>query len=52
MPKKKDKKGDDKQDEDKKTVKKDTPADKTGSGGREKDLYLTQMRYLNEQLER
>ncbi|XP_068576924.1 cilia- and flagella-associated protein 157-like [Cebidichthys violaceus] len=52
MPKKKEKKSDDmKRDEVKKTPKKEspsTPADKD----REKDLYLTQIRYLNEQLER
>ncbi|KAF1389565.1 hypothetical protein PFLUV_G00074720 [Perca fluviatilis] len=55
MPKKKDKKSGDKQDEAKKTSKKEsseTPAVKTGSDDKEKDLYLTQIRYLNEQLER
>lgn len=55
MPRKKDKKSGDKQDEAKKTSKKEsssTPADKTGSEDKEKDLYLTQIRYLNEQLER
>ncbi|XP_070759876.1 cilia- and flagella-associated protein 157-like [Enoplosus armatus] len=55
MPKKKDKKSGDKQDEVKKTSKKEsstTPADKTASDDKEKALYLTQIRYLNEQLER
>lgn len=55
MPKKKDNKSGDKQGKDKKTPKKDssaTDADKTGSGDKEKDLYLTQIRYLNEQSER
>ncbi|XP_031161807.1 cilia- and flagella-associated protein 157 [Sander lucioperca] len=55
MPKKKDKKSGDKQDEAKKTSKKESsaaPANKTGSDDKEKDLYLTQIRYLNEQLER
>lgn len=55
MPKKKDKKRGDKQDEASKTKKKEisaTPADKTASDDKEKDLYLTQIRYLNEQLER
>lgn len=55
MPKKKDKKSADKQDKDKKTPKKDssaTHADKTPSDDKEKDLYLTQVRYLSEQLER
>ncbi|XP_070820786.1 cilia- and flagella-associated protein 157-like [Chaetodon trifascialis] len=55
MPKKKDKKSGDKQDKDRKTPKKDssaTPADKTASDDKEKDFYLTQIRYLNEQLER
>ncbi|XP_020507028.2 cilia- and flagella-associated protein 157 [Labrus bergylta] len=54
MPKKKDKKGADKQDDNKKTPKKgtaDTPGDKTASDDREKELYLIQIRYLNEQLE-
>lgn len=51
MPKKKNKKGD-KQEEDKKTAERDTTADKTGSDDKEKGLYLTQIRYLNEQLER
>ncbi|XP_062273909.1 cilia- and flagella-associated protein 157 [Scomber scombrus] len=48
MPKKKDKK----QDEDKKTKKKESVADKTEPDDSEKDLYRTQIRYLNEQLER
>ncbi|XP_032370898.1 cilia- and flagella-associated protein 157 [Etheostoma spectabile] len=55
MPKKKDKKSGDKQDEAKKTSKKESSAasaDKTGSDDKERDLYLTQIRYLNEQLER
>lgn len=55
MPKKKDKKIGDKQDEVKKTSKYEssaTPADKTASDDKEKDLYLIQIRYLNEQLER
>ncbi|XP_069034602.1 cilia- and flagella-associated protein 157-like [Embiotoca jacksoni] len=52
MPKKKDKKSGDKQDQNKKTPKKDSVADKSGSTDKEKDLYLTQMRYLNEELER
>ncbi|XP_035513720.1 cilia- and flagella-associated protein 157-like [Morone saxatilis] len=55
MPKKKDKKSGDAQDEDKKTQKKDrtaTPADKPAPDDKEKDLYLIQIRYLNEQLER
>ncbi|XP_040898799.1 cilia- and flagella-associated protein 157 [Toxotes jaculatrix] len=52
MPKKKDKKSSGKQDEDQKTPKKETPADKNGSGDKERDLYLIQIRYLNEQLER
>ena len=55
MPRKKDKKSGEKQDEAKKMSKKgssSTPADKTGSEDKEKDLYLTQIRYLNEQLER
>ncbi|XP_044051952.1 cilia- and flagella-associated protein 157-like isoform X2 [Siniperca chuatsi] len=55
MPKKKDKKSGDKQDEVKKTSKKEsspTPADKTASDDKEKALYPTQIRFLNEQLER
>ncbi|XP_040011891.1 cilia- and flagella-associated protein 157-like [Xiphias gladius] len=52
MPKKKDKKSGEKQDEDKKTAKKEKPVDKNGSDDKEKVLYLTQIRYLNEQLER
>uniref|UniRef100_UPI0037E91A0B cilia- and flagella-associated protein 157 n=1 Tax=Semicossyphus pulcher TaxID=241346 RepID=UPI0037E91A0B len=55
MPKKKDKKSGDKQDDKKKTSKKEsleTSRDKTASDDREKDLYLTQIQYLNEQLER
>ncbi|XP_071340021.1 cilia- and flagella-associated protein 157-like [Trachinotus anak] len=52
MPKKKEKKNGDKQDEAKKTSKKESPADKNGSDDKEKDLYLTQIRYLNDQLER
>ncbi|XP_068460769.1 cilia- and flagella-associated protein 157-like isoform X2 [Clinocottus analis] len=51
MPRKKEKK----QDEVKKTAKKEsssTPADKSGSEDKEKSLYLIQIRYLNEQLER
>ncbi|KAM7415659.1 hypothetical protein PAMA_017947 [Pampus argenteus] len=55
MPKKKGKKSVEKQDEDKTTQKKESPvipADKSGSDDKEKDLYLTQIRYLNEQLER
>lgn len=55
MPKKKDKKTGDKQKEDKKTSKKDTsatPANKSSHDEKDKDLYLTQIRYLDEQLER
>ncbi|XP_056232195.1 cilia- and flagella-associated protein 157-like [Seriola aureovittata] len=52
MPKKKDKKSSNKQDEAKKPQKSETPADKNVSDDKEKDLYLTQIRYLNEQLER
>ncbi|XP_031726478.1 cilia- and flagella-associated protein 157-like [Anarrhichthys ocellatus] len=56
MPKKKEKKSDDmKRDEVKKTSKKEsssTRAAKSVSDDREKDLYLTQIRYLNEQVER
>ena len=48
MPKKKDKK----QDEDKKTKKKENVADKPAPDDSEKDLYRTQIRYLNQQLER
>lgn len=52
MPKKKNKTGSDKQDEDKKAVKKDSPVDQTGPDDKEKDLYRIQIGYLNEQLER
>ncbi|TKS77927.1 Cilia- and flagella-associated protein 157 [Collichthys lucidus] len=55
MPKKKDKKTGDKQKEDKKTSKKDTsatPANKSSHDEKDKDLYLTQIRHLDEQLER
>ncbi|KAM7391135.1 hypothetical protein PAMP_021849 [Pampus punctatissimus] len=55
MPPKKGKKSVEKQVEDKTTQKKESPVipeDKTGSDDKEKDLYLTQIRYLNEQLER
>uniref|UniRef100_A0A3B4ZJ45 Cilia- and flagella-associated protein 157 n=1 Tax=Stegastes partitus TaxID=144197 RepID=A0A3B4ZJ45_9TELE len=54
MPKKKEKNSGEKQDETKKTPKKDnsaTPAVKTGLGDKEKDLYLTQIKYLTDQLE-
>ncbi|XP_029999158.1 cilia- and flagella-associated protein 157-like [Sphaeramia orbicularis] len=54
MPKKKDKKTSE-QDEDNKTRKKESrvaSVDKTASDDKEKRLYLTQIRYLNEQLER
>ncbi|XP_029016774.1 cilia- and flagella-associated protein 157 [Betta splendens] len=47
MPKKKNKKDDYKQDKEK-----DTAADNSSATDKEKDVYLTQIRYLNEQLER
>uniref|UniRef100_A0A3P8SLU7 Cilia- and flagella-associated protein 157 n=1 Tax=Amphiprion percula TaxID=161767 RepID=A0A3P8SLU7_AMPPE len=55
MPKKKEKKTGEKQEETKKTPNKsssETPADKTSADDKEKDLYLTQIKYLTEQLER
>ncbi|XP_028269818.1 cilia- and flagella-associated protein 157 [Parambassis ranga] len=56
MPKKKEKKrGEKKQDEGKKRQKHESSAaaaDKPGSDDREKELYLTQVKYLNEELER
>ncbi|KAI3371951.1 hypothetical protein L3Q82_006825 [Scortum barcoo] len=52
MPKNKGKKSGDKQDEANKTKKKETSVDKTACDDKEKDLYLTQLRHLNEQLER
>ncbi|XP_034547552.1 cilia- and flagella-associated protein 157-like isoform X2 [Notolabrus celidotus] len=55
MPKKKDKKNVGKQDEKKNTSTKEsleTPVDRGASDNREKELYLIQVRYLNEQLER
>lgn len=55
MPKKnkKDKKSGDKQkNEAKKTGNTETPTDKSGSDDRERALFLTQLRYLSEQLER
>lgn len=55
MPKKKDKKKEDKQDEERKTLPKDSSTKgvaSSSSGDREKNLYLTQILYLNERLER
>lgn len=52
MPKKKDNKSGDKQDKGKKNDSSATKADKNGSDDKEKDLYLTQIRYLNEKSER
>nr|XP_040050733.1 cilia- and flagella-associated protein 157-like [Gasterosteus aculeatus aculeatus] len=54
MSKNKSQKSDDKRDEVKKTPKKKsspTEANKSGSDDKEKDLYLVQIRYLNEQLD-
>ncbi|XP_058492601.1 cilia- and flagella-associated protein 157-like isoform X2 [Solea solea] len=51
MPKKKEKKSSDNRDEEKKTTQR-SAAQTSGSDDREKTLYLTQIRYLNEQLER
>ncbi|XP_041644534.1 cilia- and flagella-associated protein 157 [Cheilinus undulatus] len=54
MPKKKDKKSVDKQDEKRQAPRKgalEPPRDKTVPDDREKDLYLIQIQYLNEQLE-
>jgi len=55
MPKKKEKKSGDKQNGNTKAPKTEGPptsAYKTSSADRERDLYLTQIRYLNEELER
>ncbi|XP_029366201.1 cilia- and flagella-associated protein 157-like [Echeneis naucrates] len=52
MPKKKENKSSNKQDEVKKTQERETSGDKNGSDAKEKDLYLIQIRYLTEQLER
>ncbi|KAF3695411.1 Cilia- and flagella-associated protein 157 [Channa argus] len=52
MPKKKVERGGDKPDEDKKTQKKDSLPERTEPDDKERALYLTQIRYLNEQLER
>ncbi|XP_029295998.1 cilia- and flagella-associated protein 157-like [Cottoperca gobio] len=55
MPRKKEKKSVEKQNEIKKTQKKESsasPVDNTGWEGKENELYLIQIRYLNEQLER
>lgn len=52
MPKKKVKKSGDKQDKGKKNDSSATNADKNDSDDREKELYLTQIRYLNEKSER
>lgn len=49
MPKMKDKKSENKEDEDKKTSQKDSSVTDADS---EKAFYLTQIRYLDEQLER
>nr|XP_020441575.1 uncharacterized protein C9orf117 homolog isoform X2 [Monopterus albus] len=54
MPKKKAKKGGDKQDEDRKTSKNERPTNKIGPDKKEKDVYLIQIRYKlkNDELER
>uniref|UniRef100_UPI000D2FE244 cilia- and flagella-associated protein 157 n=1 Tax=Maylandia zebra TaxID=106582 RepID=UPI000D2FE244 len=55
MPRKTERKGSDKRDGNKKTPKKENsefPAEKSGSADKEKDLYLTQIAYLTDELER
>lgn len=55
MPRKTERKNSDKRDGNKKTPKKENsefPAEKSGSGDKEKDLYLTQIAYLTDELER
>ncbi|KAK5859406.1 hypothetical protein PBY51_020961 [Eleginops maclovinus] len=52
MPKKKEKKTVEKLNEVQKMQKRDSPADKRGSDAKDNYLYLTQIRYLTEQLER
>ncbi|XP_063346728.1 cilia- and flagella-associated protein 157-like [Pelmatolapia mariae] len=55
MPRKTERKSSDKRDGNKKTPKKENsefPAEKSGSGDKEKDLYLTQIAYLTDELER
>lgn len=55
MPRKTERKGCDKRDGNKKTPKKENsefPAEKSGSADKEKDLYLTQIAYLTDELER
>ncbi|XP_041855706.1 cilia- and flagella-associated protein 157-like [Melanotaenia boesemani] len=55
MPKKKEKKSGDKRNENSKTPKKEsspTSANKTNPDDNEKDIYLTQIRHLNEELDR
>ncbi|KAL3975270.1 solute carrier family 23 (nucleobase transporter), member 1 [Sarotherodon galilaeus] len=55
MPRKTERKSSDKRDGNKKTPKKENsefPAEKSESGDKEKDLYLTQIAYLTDELER
>ncbi|CAI5649186.1 unnamed protein product [Oreochromis niloticus] len=55
MPRKTERKSSDKRDGNKKTPKKENsefPAEKSESGDKEKDLYLTQLAYLTDELER